>query len=119
MSVVERLDEEFVKVLKGCDAHSHEYVDRLKDEPKVMELLEITQKMVDKLGSPSEMCRVYLKRIEHIYFKFDSRVIQQKNVSEDVRKNCTRSLFKMFTSAELNFDNFNDEIQCPAVSNSA
>jgi len=79
LSVVERLDEEFVKVLKGCDAHSHEYVDRLKDEPKVMELLEITQKMVDKLGSPSEMCRVYLKRIEHIYFKFDSRVIQQKN----------------------------------------
>ena len=48
--MVERLDEEFVKVLKGCDAHSHEYVDRLKDEPKVMELLEITQKMVDKLG---------------------------------------------------------------------
>ena len=109
MSVVERLDEEFVKVLKGCDAHSHEYVDRLKDEPKVMELLEITQKMVDKLGSPSEMCRVYLKRIEHIYFKFDSRVIQQKNVSEDTR-NCTHSLFKMYTSAKLNFDNFNDEI---------
>ena len=117
--MVERLDEEFVKVLKGCDAHSHEYVDRLKDEPKVMELLEITQKMVDKLGSPSEMCRVYLKRIEHIYFKFDSRVIQQKNVSEDTRKNCTRLLFKMFTSAKLNFDHFNDEIQCPAVSNSA
>merc|ERR1719228_533755 len=79
LTAVERLDEEFVKVLKGCDAHSHEYVDRLKDKPKVMELLEITQKMVDKLGSPSEMCRVYLKRIEHIYFKFDSRVIQQKN----------------------------------------
>ena len=118
--MVERLDEEFVKVLKGCDAHSHEYVDRLKDEPKVMELLEITQKMVDKLGSPSEMCRVYLKRIEHIYFKFDSRVIQQKNVSEyTTRKNCTRLLFKMFASAILNFDDFNDEIQCPAVSNSA
>ena len=115
--MVERLDEEFVKVLKGCDAHSHEYVDRLKDEPKVMELLEITQKMVDKLGSPSEMCRVYLKRIEHIYFKFDSRVIQQKNVSEDTRKNCTHSLLKMLPLQ--NFDIFNDEIQCPAVSNSA
>ena len=113
------MDEEFVKVLKGCDAHSHEYVDRLKDEPKVMELLEITQKMVDKLGSPSEMCRVYLKRIEHIYFKFDSRVIQQKNVSEDNQKQFTRLLLNIFTSAKLNFDNFNDEIQCPAVSNSA
>jgi len=78
LSVVERLDEEFVKVLKGCDAHSHEYVDRLKDEPKVMEVLEMAQDLVDKLGSPSEMCRIYLKRIEHIYFKFDTRVIQKK-----------------------------------------
>jgi len=79
LSVAERLDEEFVKVLKGCDAHSHEYVDRLKDEPKVVEVLEMAQDLVDKLGSPSEMCRIYLKRIEHIYFKFDTRVIQQKN----------------------------------------
>ena len=116
MSVVERLDEEFVKVLKGCDAHSHEYVDRLKDEPKVMELLEITQKMVDKLGSPSEMCRVYLKRIEHIYFKFDSRVIQQKNVSEDTPSKKLHSLviqniyLTPSTYKILNFDNFNDEI---------
>ena len=28
------------------------------------------------------MCRIYLKRIEHIYFKFDPKVVQQKNVSE-------------------------------------
>ena len=68
-------------MLKGCDAHSHEYVDRLKDEPKVMELLEMAQALLEKLGSPSEMCRIYLKRIEHIYFKFDARVIQQKSVS--------------------------------------
>merc|ERR1719489_194505 len=79
LSVVERLDEEFVKVLKGCDAHSHEYVDRLKDELKVMEILEQAQVLIDKLGSSSEMCRIYLKRIEHIYFKFDTKVIQQKN----------------------------------------
>ena len=103
MSVVERLDEEFVKVLKGCDAHSHEYVDRLKDEPKVMELLEITQKMVDKLGSPSEMCRVYLKRIEHIYFKFDSRVIQQKNVSEDNQKKIARACLSKCYLCKIKF----------------
>merc|ERR1719458_1468854 len=35
LTAVERLNEEFVKVLKGCDAHSNEYVERLKDEPKV------------------------------------------------------------------------------------
>ncbi len=30
LTCVERMDEEFVKVLKGCDAHTHEYVERLK-----------------------------------------------------------------------------------------
>ena len=41
LSVVERLDEEFMKVLKSCDAHSHEYVDRLKDEPRVVQVGQI------------------------------------------------------------------------------
>merc|ERR1711997_906070 len=67
-------------VLKASDAHSHEYIDRLKDEPRIMEILEKAQKMIDRPGvSPSELCRIYLKRIEHIYFKFDPAVINQKN----------------------------------------
>merc|ERR1711936_351311 len=70
LSVLERINEEFHKVLKGCDAHSHEYVTRLKDEDRVMQLLEKTK-------TPSELCRIYLQRIDHIYFKFDPRVIQQ------------------------------------------
>jgi translation initiation factor 3 subunit C len=48
-----------------------------------MSILEKAQKMIDRPGSsPSELCRVYLKRIEHIYFKFDQLVIKQKNVSK-------------------------------------
>merc|ERR1719342_1831635 len=78
LTAVERLDEEFVKVLKGCDAHSNEYVDRLKDEPKVVAILEKADNLVQKGGSASEICRVYLKRIEHIYFKFDPEVLDQK-----------------------------------------
>merc|ERR1719228_257134 len=77
LTAVERLDEEFVKVLKGCDAHSNEYVDRLKDEPKVVEILEKADELVQKTGSASEICRIYLKRIEHVYFKFDPEVLDQ------------------------------------------
>ena len=29
LNVIERLDEEYVKMLQSCDAHSTEYVDRL------------------------------------------------------------------------------------------
>merc|ERR1711970_880876 len=78
LTAVERLDEEFVKVLKACDAHSIEYVERLKDEPKVVAILEKADNLVQKGGSASEICRVYLKRIEHIYFKFDPEVLDQK-----------------------------------------
>ena len=78
LTAVERLDEEFVKVLKACDAHSNEYVERLKDEPKVVATLDKAERLVLKTGSPSEVCRIYLKRIEHIYFKFDPSVIEQK-----------------------------------------
>ena len=28
LNVIERLDEEYVKMLQSCDAHSTEYVDR-------------------------------------------------------------------------------------------
>merc|ERR1711971_223261 len=35
--------------------------------------------MILKDGSPSEVCRIFLKRCEHIYFKFDPMVIDQKN----------------------------------------
>ena len=82
LSCVERTDEEFIKVLKSSDAHSHEYIDRLKDEPRIMSILERAQKMIEKPGfSASELCRIYLKRIEHVYFKFDPAVMKQKSVS--------------------------------------
>ena len=70
-------------MLKSCDAHSNEYVNRLKDEPKVVAILEKGQKLLEAKNAPaSDMCRIYLKRIEHVYFKFDPKVVQQKNVSE-------------------------------------
>ena len=81
LTVVERMGEEFIKVLKGCDAHSNEYVDRLKDEPRVVAILESAQKLLESQASasPADLCRIYLKRVEHIYFKFDPKVIQQRN----------------------------------------
>ena len=77
------------QVLKSCDAHSNEYVNRLKDEPKVVAILEKGQKLLEAKNAPaSDMCRIYLKRIEHIYFKFDPKVVQQKNVSESTIAAC-------------------------------
>ena len=60
---------------------SNEYVARLKDEDRVMQILEKGKKLLEVEKTPSEMCRIYLQIIDHIYFKFDTRVIQQRHVS--------------------------------------
>lgn len=85
LSVVEKMDEEFVKMLKECDAHSTEYVDRLKDETRVCVIIEKLQTYLEATGISSELCRVYLRRIEHIYYKFDPDVFRQRRgeLSED------------------------------------
>ncbi|KAF0291563.1 Eukaryotic translation initiation factor 3 subunit C [Amphibalanus amphitrite] len=85
LSVVERLDDEFVKILKNCDAHSNEYFEstgmvRLID--KAVQLLEsrlpkADDAVVELCTTPHEMCRGYLKQVEHIYYKVDKRIFQQ------------------------------------------
>lgn len=81
LTSVERLDDEFTKLLKECDPHSNEYVERLKDEAKVSAIIDKTMKYLERSNVPSEICRIYLRKIEHLYYKFDPRVLQQKAVS--------------------------------------
>lgn len=71
LTIVERMDEEFTKMLQACDAHSTEYVDRLKDEKEVCVILDRLQTYLVPRGTTEEICRVYLRRIEHMYYKFD------------------------------------------------
>ncbi|XP_060532755.1 eukaryotic translation initiation factor 3 subunit C [Cylas formicarius] len=78
LTAVERLDDEFTKLLKECDPHSNEYVERLKDETRVSDIIDKTMRYMERTNVPSELCRVYLRKIEHLYYKFDPRVLQQK-----------------------------------------
>lgn len=78
LTSVERLDDEFTKLLKECDPHSNEYVERLKDESKVSGIIDKTMRYLERTNVPSEVCRIYLRKIDHLYYKFDPRVLQQK-----------------------------------------
>ncbi|XP_046979246.1 eukaryotic translation initiation factor 3 subunit C [Schistocerca americana] len=78
LTVVERLDEEFIKLLKECDPHSNEYVERLKDEKRVSNIIDKVQEYLERQAVPSELCRVYLRKIEHLYYKFDPDVLKQR-----------------------------------------
>lgn len=79
LTSLERLDDEFIKLLKECDPHSNEYVERLKDEAKVSAIITKVQKHLEVHGSQSELCRIYLRKIEHLYYKFDPLVLQYKS----------------------------------------
>lgn len=85
LTAVERLDDEFIKLLKECDPHSNEYVERLKDEVTVTKLIEQVLRYVEVQGSPIEICRVYLRKIDHLYYKFDQSVLKRKKGQHDSR----------------------------------
>ncbi|XP_067137495.1 eukaryotic translation initiation factor 3 subunit C isoform X2 [Centruroides vittatus] len=78
LTMIERMDEEFTKMLQGCDAHSPEYVERLKDEKEVCLIIQRVQDYLEERGTPSELCRIYLRHIEHLYYKFDQNVFKWK-----------------------------------------
>ena len=80
LTLIERMDEEFTKMLQGCDAHSPEYLERLKDEIRVCAIIERLQEYLETngRGNASELCRIYILRIDHIYYKFDQNVFKKK-----------------------------------------
>ncbi|KAM4697511.1 eukaryotic translation initiation factor 3 subunit C-like protein isoform 2-T2 [Rhinophrynus dorsalis] len=78
LTLVERMDEEFTKIMQNTDPHSQEYVDNLKDEARVCEVIERVQKYLQEKGNTDEICRVYLRRIMHTYYKFDYKAHQRQ-----------------------------------------
>lgn len=78
LAAVERLDDEFTKLLKECDPHSNDYVSRLKDEVTVTKIIESVLEYFERVGNNNERCRIYLRKIEHLYYKFDPDVLKKK-----------------------------------------
>jgi translation initiation factor 3 subunit C len=99
MTVFERTDEEFLKVLKELDSHSFEYVERVQDEKKMCEMLERLIGYLESTHLKEDkgiMCRAYYKKIEHIYYKFDTRVLKKSRGEykgetsvDDIQKLCS------------------------------
>lgn len=65
------MDEEFVKILKECDAHSNEYVERLRDESRVSAIIDLLQSYIERQNLSTELCRLYIRKIDHLYYRVD------------------------------------------------
>lgn len=93
IALVERMDAEFLKLLQSADAHTPEYVERLKYEKAMCKLIDRLQGYYEldmAKTQASELCRVYLLKIDHLYFKFDPRVIMQKQQQDKLKKQSTK-----------------------------
>lgn len=89
VALAERMDAEFLKLLQASDAHTPEYVERLKYEKAVCKVIDRLQAYYEsdlKRTQPAELCRVYLLKIDHTYYKFDARVIKQMQQRDRLKK---------------------------------
>lgn len=55
-----------------------EYVEHLKDEAQVCAIIERVQRYLEEKGTTEEVCRIYLLRILHTYYKFDYKAHQRQ-----------------------------------------
>lgn len=53
-------------------------MEHLKDEAQVCAIIERVQRYLEEKGTTEEVCRVYLRRILHTYYKFDYKAHQRQ-----------------------------------------
>lgn len=72
VAFVERLDDELFKSLQVIDPHTHEYLDRLKDEPYFLALAQRVLGYLSRTQDFKGLPRVALRLVEHYYYKADN-----------------------------------------------
>lgn len=50
---------------------------------RVTAVIEQVLQYVERIGSETEICRVYLRKIDHLYYKFDPTVLKKRNKELD------------------------------------
>jgi len=67
-----RLEEEYTKSLQKISHHTQEYVTRLRDESKLVQLLGRAQKYFDREKMDRETAQMAQLHLEHVYYRHDS-----------------------------------------------
>jgi len=88
---VKRLDDELTKIFQLCDCHSTDYIDKLKGEKRLCDLIEKAQGYVDsrvrtKGFEVEELAIIYMIRIEHMYYKFVNEPENEKLMEQLCKK---------------------------------
>ncbi|CAI5438264.1 unnamed protein product [Caenorhabditis angaria] len=92
---VQRLDSELAKILQNADCHSNDYIEKLRGEKDMCNLIERAEKYVElrhHLGvfDKYEVCKIYMMRIEHIYYKYKDQCDFEGDVGEMMTYLCNK-----------------------------
>ena len=68
-SFIDRIDEEFTRSLQNTDPHTTEYIERMKDEQLLYELIVRAQIYLERAKLSEKIPSIVIRRIEHIYYK--------------------------------------------------
>ncbi|VDN09388.1 unnamed protein product [Dibothriocephalus latus] len=72
LAAVGRLDDEYYKILQNANGHDKEYDERLRDEPRICDLLDKLIEYLEYIEAPPDaLCIAYMRRVEHLYYKYD------------------------------------------------
>ena len=77
-----RLDEEYNKSLQRISPHSVDYVMRLRDEVKLVELLTVFENYYKRVESEGDAAMLAELKVEHLYYRHDSIVMQVRDAIE-------------------------------------
>ncbi|WWD20075.1 eukaryotic translation initiation factor 3 subunit C [Kwoniella shandongensis] len=84
ISLLESLDNEFVKTLQHTDAHEKgtDYIERLREEAPLYVLVTKAQTLFEREGSSESTTRAVMRRLEHVYAKPDIIIDHFENAVE-------------------------------------
>lgn len=71
-SFLSRLEEEYIKSLQQTSPHSTDYVLRLRDEGKLVDLLKMAQHYCMRRGDNERAAEMARLQVEHLYYRHDS-----------------------------------------------
>ncbi|KAJ1735636.1 Translation initiation factor 3 subunit c [Coemansia biformis] len=68
---VERLDDEFTRALQHIDPHTPDYIERMRDSVPLYATIARAQCYFERCDLKDSLCRVVLRRVEHLYYRTD------------------------------------------------
>ncbi|KJH45330.1 PCI domain protein [Dictyocaulus viviparus] len=95
LMTVQRLDSELTKILQNADCHSNDYIEKLRGEKDMCILIERTEKYVqerihENIFDVDEVCKVYMTRIEHLYYKYQDTYEGDEAVGDIMDRLCKK-----------------------------